>query len=298
MSKNKQLTVLSYGIGQDSTAILFKLHHDKEFNEKNVKGQLIVVAADVKNEHKHTELYCEYIREFCYEKDIPFFLLDPKEYATGNWTGGLTGFYEATNTVGSKAFPKTCTDNLKIRPFYKFLEYYVHLIYGTEKYGRKQALYEYKEKYGKIRVLLGIAAGEEKRASKEVTGLKWFDECIEKVFPLIEENMDRAACQAEIERLGYKVPYPSNCILCPFMSLQELLYLYRYDHKNYLLFVRLEQQKIDNNKHKGDKNLGVWGTKKLLPEMLEIAMEKYGHWTKEELEEYKFSHGHCVMSKY
>ncbi len=46
-----------------------------------------------------------------------------------------------------------------------------------------------------------------------------------------------------------------------------------------------------------NKNFGVWGTK-LLPEVLKEAEEKFGHWSIEALTDYKFSHGHCVMSKY
>lgn len=294
----QQLTVISYGIGQDSTWLLFELIHNKELYKKYVRGQLIVVNADTLNEHKHTITYREYVWEICFEHNIPFFVLDPAEYANGAWKGGLINFYEEKKAVGSKAFPKQCTDNLKIRPIYRFLEQYVHIMFDTEKFGRKAAFYEYKEKFGKIRVLIGIAAGEERRASTEPTGLKWFDRCIEKVYPLIENNMDREACQRRIAELGYKVPFPSNCILCPFMSYQELLYLYRYNRPEYDRWVRLEKQKIQNNLHKGEKNLGVWGTRKLLPEILKIAEEKHGHMTKEELEEYKFSHGHCVMSKY
>lgn len=294
----QQLTVLSYGAGQDSTAILVRIIHDDVFRKKYVVGQLIVVFADTKNEHAHTYSYVSYIKALCKFHKIFFFSLDPMQYATGKWKEGFLGFYEQNKAVGSKAFPKTCTDNLKIRPIYKFLEEFIHKCFKTKTYGKKKAFYEYFYKYGQIRVLIGIAMGEEKRASDEPTGMKWFDKCIEKVYPLIEQNMDREACQYVIKSEGYIMPMPSNCVLCPFMSYQELIYLYRYERSFYDEWVRLEQQKIDNNLHKGDKNLGVWGTRKLLPEILEVAQEKFGHLTKEEIVEYKMSHGHCVKSRY
>ena len=89
----------------------------------------------------------------------------------------------------------------------------------------------------------------------------------------------------------------------------KLLYLWKTDPFEYEEWVELEMNKIVANSYNGDltktlnskgilvDNLGVWG-KKLLPEMLEIAIAKYGHWSLQELKEYKMSHGHCVQSRY
>lgn len=295
----KALTILSFGGGQDSTAILYKIIYDPDFKKKYVKGDLVVIMADTYNEHRHTYKHIREIRKLCQSNEIPFHLLKPEIYASGSWTNGLISFYEKTNTVGSKAFPKTCTDRLKIQPIYKFLEQYVHINYKTQKFGRKRALYEFVNDNSKIRVLIGIAEKEEKRASANgSSSLKWFNHCIEKVYPLIEEKMDRQACQDYIASVGHKVPFPSNCILCPFMSLQELLYLYRYENKWFMKWSELEANKIINNTHVGSKNLGVWGTNETLAQVLKKAIDKYGHMSQEELTEYKMSHGHCVMSKY
>lgn len=296
--QGKQLTVLSYGVGQDSTAILLKCIYDQEFKNEYVKGKLIVVFSDTLNEHVKTVLALNYYKKLCKKHKIPFYHLDPKDYATGHWKKGLIGFYKANNAVGSKAFPKTCTDNLKIRPIYKFLEYYIHKEFKTSKFGNKAAIWQYFYEYGKIDVLIGIAQKEEKRASENgSTKIKWFNECINKVYPLLDIQYDRKKCQDYIKSTNHLVPPPSNCILCPFMSLQELLYLNLTDKKSYDLLVQLERNKIKANTHVKN-NLGVWGTEKLIPEMLQIAFQKFGHMTKQDLEEYKFSHGHCVTSKY
>lgn len=292
-------TILSYGGGQDSTAILYKIIYDKQFREKYIEGDLIVVMADTKNEHEHTIEYVEKVKGICFENKIEFYHLKPEEYASNYWKLGLVGFYKEKKVVGSKAFPKTCTDNLKIRPIYKFVEKYIHSKYSTKHHGRKRATYEYKERFGKLKVIIGIAEKEEKRASENgSSGMKWFDECIEKTYPLIEEGMDRKDCQEYIVSVGQEVPFPSNCILCPFMSLQELLYLYRTTPFWFDEWVSIEAEKIKANTHKKDKNLGVWGTRKLLPEMLKKAIQLHGYMTNDELKEYKMSHGHCVMSKY
>jgi hypothetical protein len=42
----------------------------------------------------------------------------------GKWQG-YRQFLRATSTCGSKAFRKTCTDNLKIKPIYRFLEKWI-----------------------------------------------------------------------------------------------------------------------------------------------------------------------------
>jgi 3'-phosphoadenosine 5'-phosphosulfate sulfotransferase (PAPS reductase)/FAD synthetase len=294
----KKLTILSFGGGQDSTAILYKAVYDKSFRNKYAPEDLIVVMSDTGNEHDETYDHVGEIGDLCYKNNIPFFFLDNNsDLFSKSWKGGLIPFYERGNRVGSKCFPKTCTDNLKIKPIYNFVDTYVYNTYSLTRHGRKSGIKEFASKYGKIDVLIGIAKAEEKRAStNDESPHKWMKECINKVYPLIELGMDRQSCQDYIEECGHKIPLPSNCILCPFMSSQELLYLYRVLPKWYYKWVKLEQNKIDANSHV-ENNMGVWG-KKLLPQVLEEAEAKFGHMTNEQLHEYKMSHGHCVKSKY
>jgi hypothetical protein len=301
--------MLSFGGGQDSTAIFLLLLYDKKFRKKYAPGDLIVVMSDTFNEHPATYIHVELIQKMCEEHDIPFFFLKG-EYTSTSWSKGLIHFYESKNAVGSKAFPKTCTDKLKITPIYNFLDQYIHMTYQTEKYGRKMALKEFTEKYGKINVLIGIAAKEDKRLQLNGDSPSvWMNECINKSYPLHEMGWDRAKCQEYIA-CYMEVPPPSNCILCPFMSLQELLYLYLVYPNWYKKWVDIEMAKIVANAYEGDltkavsqktgkivDNLGVWG-KKLLPEMLIEAQEKHGHMTAKDLHEYKMSHGHCVANKF
>lgn len=306
--EGRKLTILSYGGGQDSTAILYKLIHDPIFRLEYAPDDLIVVITDTFNEHKETYSYIKQVKEVCQEHGIPFFVL--RHWATGDWKNGLIGFYEAKNTVGSKAFRKTCTMRLKINPIYNWLDQHLHEIYKTEVKGNKKAIRRFALDHGKIDVLIGIARGEEKRAgTNEESKDRWMREAINKRYPLIDIGYDRQDCQDYIRGLGYEVPIPSNCILCPFMSKQELLYLYRKMPEWYNKWVDLEENKIQKFMHNGDRtktlksngeigdNLGVWG-KKLLPEILQEAIDEFGHMTDEELHEYKMSHGHCVKSKY
>jgi hypothetical protein len=331
-----RLTILSYGGGQDSTAILYRLVNDPVFRKKYAPEKLMIIMADTGNEHKTTDYYREYIQDYCKEKGVPFYFVDKfSNYFSESWRGGLVAFNERKTAIQSKAFPKTCTDQLKIRPIYKFLDellfrkskevqqkvitsinnpekatFLLQQSKLAERKGedyvfpvlQKKAIVKYAELYGKIDVILGIAKGEEKRMSKDTSNApKWFQQSINKVYPLVEEGMDRKACQDYIESVGELVPYPSNCIICPFMSKQELLFMYRFNKEWYHRFCRMEQRKIDKSAAEGidpKKNLGVWGTTKLLPEILEEAIEKHGHMTDKELDDYKMSHGHCVMSSF
>jgi 3'-phosphoadenosine 5'-phosphosulfate sulfotransferase (PAPS reductase)/FAD synthetase len=306
--KGRKLTILSYGGGQDSTAILYKLIHDPVFRLEYAPDDLVVVMADTFNEHKETYAYVKKVQDVCKEHNIPFILL--RHWATGDWENGLINFYEAKSTVGSKAFRKTCTMRLKINPIYNWLDAYLHEHFGTTVSGSKKAIRQFALNHGKIDVLIGIAREEEKRAgTNEESKDRWMRESINKRYPLIDIGYNRQDCQDYISGLGYEVPMPSNCILCPFMSKQELLYLYRKMPEWYNKWVDLEENKIRKFMHNGDRtktlkgngdigdNLGVWG-KKLLPEILQEAIQEFGHMTDEELHEYKMSHGHCVKSKY
>ena len=295
-----KLTMLSFGGGQDSTAILYKIVFDPIFRRTYASGDLVVVMSDTGDEHKETYEHVEFVKKFCEEHGVTFIHLQPDMGYHGRTWQSLRGQYELNNTVGSKAFPKSCTDKLKIYPIYNFLSDYVNdkYLFGESTPYRKKSLYEFVDRYDKIDVLLGIASGEEKRINKSDPSklAKWMTVCLNKVYPLVDLEMDRQACQDYIESVGMKVPPPSNCILCPFMSEIELLWMWRFIPEDFNQWVIYEQNKINRDPEK-ENNLGVWG-KRMLPEVLERAKEKYGHMSDDELQEYKMSHGHCVMSSY
>lgn len=298
LKPDSELTVLSFGGGQDSTALLYLYAYDREFRAKYAPGDFLVVMAETGDEHDQTYSHVNEIKQFCHVHGIDFQHITPDMgYHPPSWQS-LNGFYDLKKAVGSKAFPKTCTDNLKLIPIYKFLERHVGDRYGLPT-GRKKGFYEFQKQYGKIRMMIGIAAGEEKRMADPLKDTKkWKRECIDVVYPLVDLGLDRAGCQKTIDGFGHEVPLPSNCKRCPFMGEAELLWLFRNHPEDFHDWVRQEQVKMDNNRHlPDDKNLGVWG-KKTLPEVLSKAQAKYGDWSDEQLHEYKMSHGHCVMSKY
>lgn len=77
----------------------------------------------------------------------------------------------------------------------------------------------------------------------------------------------------------------------------EILWLYRNLPEEFEQWIYHEKRKLEKNKNNGKRNLGVKGEKDL-NQVLEEAIAEFGHLTDQELDDYKMSHGHCVMSSY
>lgn len=347
------LFVVSVGAGQDSTAAVYRLGLDPAFRQKYAgNARILCVMAAVGDEHADTDAHVPVLEAFCKAHDMEFVHITfDMGFHRGAWAKGLRAFYESKNTIGSAAFPKTCTDNLKISVIYRFLAWYIAKnIFGDESLAdRKTSLYLYEAAYGKLQVFIGIAFGEESRvddgtprpcdkcngtgiasedADERVARLialnatcrtckgsgikpprhKWMEDCISRIYPLIDERMDRAACQAYIRSVGRVVPPASNCYMCPYKSPIEILWSWMVDPERFAVWVRLEQAKLDANVHMNavrndksgkieNKNYGVF-KHKTLPMVLEQAKRDYAGWSFERVAEYRHSHGHCVTSKY
>jgi hypothetical protein len=298
-----RLTFLSFGGGQDSTDILYRLASDRVFYSKYVVGDLVVVMSNTGDEHPATLDHVNFIANFCKSKGIEFyFLTSDQGYHPKTWPG-LIEFMKGKNAIMSKAYPKTCTDNLKIKPLYNFLDQYIGRKYYSQdvlpKISQKRFIKQFAAERGRIRVLLGIAKGEERRVSGSFPA-KWMTNSLERVYPLIAEGVDRQGAQDNITAMGLPLPPPSNCMRCPFMSEIELVWLFRFYPAKYSEWVDMEKNKVKKWERLGidpERNLGVNG-RKMLPTVLDSALKNYGHWTDEQLQEYKMSHGHCVKSKF
>lgn len=297
-----RLTVLSFGAGQDSTAILYRLAFDQKFRNQWAPNDLLVVMSDTGNEHPETYAHIESVRVFCQKHGIDFVLITPDMGFHGKHWQSLQAYFAYYSAIMSAAYPKSCTDNLKIQPIYRFLNRYVHLKYRVAesggKYGGKRGLVEFAKAHGRVRVLIGIAKGEETRLSPQIGGSPWMREAIMKAYPLVWLGWDRQACQDYIRGLGLIVPPPSNCMMCPFMGEIELLWLASKHPDAFAEWAEHERRKRFKFAHKGRDNFGALHRSLTMTEVLERARVKYAGWTFEQLEEYRFSHGHCVASKH
>lgn len=331
-----ELTSLSFGGGQDSTTILLKLIFDKDFRKKYAPGALVVVMSDTGNEHPETYRHTGRMMKLAKKHEIPFFLLTSdtcriaaamgvtieeardlgvtEGYHTEAWAT-ITGHWKRIGMIGSLVFDKSCTSNMKVEPIFRFLEQYVGKKFGLQaavksaagRWSPKRALQAFAKKHGRIRVLIGIARGEEKRVKTTPDVRQKWMAATANYYPLIEIGYDRAACQKYIADLesqsAIAIPMPSNCMFCPWISPVELLWLSRHYPKSVDEWVELEAAKL--KKYEGAlgkdgkpiKNQGVFKEKNLR-QSIAAAVAKHGHMSDEELDEYKMSHGHCVASKY
>ena len=304
------LTVLSYGGGQDSTAILLKLIHDREFRQQYAPGRLLVVMSDTGDEHPETYQTVSDVRRLCRQHDIEFvFITSDMGFHSPSWLS-LRHFYRTHDTIGSQAYPKTCSDRLKIEPTYRFLEQWLTDEYGV-RFGRKKGIEQFAAERGKVKMILGIAKGEENRTSLAADSRKkWYRNSIEHVYPLIDIGWDRGACQEYIHSHGMTV-VPSNCMACPYMNEAELEYQRRFNPDKLAELIELEAAKLAKHSDKSavittdakgnekivNKNFGVFRLT-YLPEKIAQAKEKYVHWSDAKIREHRYSHGHCVMSKF
>jgi hypothetical protein len=307
-SPSAPLTVLWFGGGQDSTALLYLYAFDTSFRARYTEGtHFLVVMSDTGNEYPETYQHCQEVARFCEAQGIEFHLLTPAHgYHSSSWQS-LPEQYDRSRGLMSLCFPKSCTDALKIQVCYRFLANYVRERYGFTGAGNR-VFYEYAARFGPLRSLIGFAKGEEARCAAPAPELfqeyvkdarpKWMQRCVVHAYPLIPLGLDRAACQELIANYGRPVPPPSNCMMCPFQSDAELVYLYRFQPAEWARWVAYEQQKLSRDQERGTtRNLGAKGTI-LLPEALTKALTKFGHLTDEHLHAHKMSHGHCVKSKY
>jgi hypothetical protein len=281
--ENIALTVFSFGAGQESTYLLHKLLTDDAYYTKHVQGKLLVVGSDTGDEHPHTYENIERMHKLCYEKGVAFHWLPAGDEFHGETWPSLTDQYKANKAIGSAAYRQTCTDNLKVKVV-----------------DRKGAYHRFYKNHGAIRLILGFAKGEEKRtANGNKFDAVWKKKTVIRYYPLIIDGVDRQQCIDYNEAtLPFKV-WPSNCMRCFYQSDHEVLWLFRFYPAKFWEWVRIEKTKMTKY-DKADPpviNLGVYG-KITLVQKLNKAIKLYGHWTDDQLNEYKYSHGHCIKSRY
>jgi len=310
------LTVLSYGAGQDSSALLEMYLDDPAFRAKYAPNDFLVVMSNTGDEFDRTLAHIRDTQARCKAAGVEFvFITSDMGYHSESWQS-LRHFYRTKGTIGSKSYPKSCSDRLKIQPIYRFLEQWLADRYGVQ-CNRKAGFREFAARFGKIQMLIGIAKGEEKRVSDpDASPKRWFRESVQPVYPLIDLGMDRAACQDLLHSKGMYV-IPSNCKACPFLSLPELEYLRRFFPADLEDWVDLEAAKLEKHADKNavivtdkdgapkrdrhgqtkveNKNYGVFGVTPL-PVKIREAKEVHASWSDARVEEYRYSHGHCVAT--
>lgn len=310
------IVILSHGLGQDSSALLALYANDPAFRAKYVKGNnLFVLNADTSDEHDDSEQYAAEVDKQCRTLGIEFVRLG-SAWSSNAWKDGHIGQFRRTKTIGLRTM-RSCTDNLKITPIYRFLDQYLGRRLGVES-GRKKALREYVRRFGKIRVMIGFAKGEERRVMRAATtpqlafdlkvkgakhGSTWMAECVERVYPLIDLGMDREACQRYVASVGLPVPMRSNCVRCHHSRHEDVLRISMVYPEKFAEWCELEQAKLTAWDGRVIKNDAVFGAKRLqqvADDAREALIVEHGPMTDAKMIEHltalRFSRGHCVAS--
>ena len=221
-------TILSYGGGTNSTALLL------EWVRKG-KGLDAVIFADTGSEQPFTyEFIDTYIKPYCSDHGIPFettFYTSSKKVRgvkEGHWEEdqqvSIYDYYQYNKMIPSMIF-RSCTGKFKIEPIKKLV----------------------KEKYPDSIQLIGIDAGETRRAKRvrdPETG-EWIYLYPDKKYPLIDWDIDREGCSKIISDYGWPSPEKSGCYFCPFQDKKSWVKLYNKSPDLFNESIKLEQNGRD-----------------------------------------------------
>lgn len=72
-----QLTILSHGMGQDSSTLLLKYINDPEFRDFYAPHDFMVLFAETGDEHDETYEHLQTTIKLCKDNDIPFYHITP-----------------------------------------------------------------------------------------------------------------------------------------------------------------------------------------------------------------------------
>lgn len=303
------LTVLSLGLGQDSSAILAKMLTDGEFREEYAPGKLLVVSSDTGNEHDHTYEHKRKIEALCAgREDVEYAFLEAGDrYHMDSWNDvlepqlrGPEDEYDATMVqLGTKS----CTDNLKIHPIYLFLDEWINdrMDYGYSVRDdggcRKHAIKRFHREEGKIRILIGYDGEEVDRAQTTkaaeqedyASDRDVWEKALYREFPLLDHDVDQdEARRINEDFYGYDV-WPSNCMLCPYQSDAEIEWLRRNREDMADLWVEIERRKLDRDA--SDNSKGVFLSDETVRERLDRVADEFDDMNDDELDEIKKSRG-------
>jgi hypothetical protein len=205
----KMTTVVSYGAGTNSTAMLVGLY------ERGERPDLILFA-DTGGERPETYKHLEDVSNWCMSVGFPEIqsVIQVKRDGTPNM---LYDLCISNNMLPSIAYGfKSCSMKHKRAPQDKFVNHW-------------QPANDTWKEGSKVVKLIGYDADEEKRAKIEE------DDKYSYRYPLIEWGWGRDECVEAITRAGLPQPGKSACFFCPSSKPKEILSLKR-DHPD--LFAR------------------------------------------------------------
>jgi len=192
------MRILSFGGGVNSTAIIaLALLGEMEMPD-------YIVFSDTGAEWPHTYQYLDYIEK----EGIRI------TYLTGGNKGmTMIEWCQFKNYIPCR-MNRWCTDYWKRAPLDKFAKAFP----GSEQ-------------------LIGIDAGEERRAKNKKKSLR---------YPLIEMGINRQECKQVILRAGLGVPKKSGCFICPYQRKGQWIELKKKHPELWRIAVDLEKGTVSD----------------------------------------------------
>ena len=220
-----QTTVVSYGGGVNSTALLIGLEEREERPDH-------IIFADTGGEKPATYEHVQRMQECCEKVGFPEITI-VKE---GN---GLEDDCLSRETLPGKAFGfGSCSERFKVRPQRRWVK----------QQGITDAMW-----------LVGIHIGEKHRAERTLNQRK------DVRFPLIEWKWNQEECVDAIRCAGLPIPVKSACYFCPAMRKQEVIQLAAESPMLFERALEMEDAAIEAGNLETIKGLGRhWSWRKLV----------------------------------
>lgn len=186
------VSLVAFGGGTDSTAMLIEMVNRGE------PAPHAILFADTGGEHPHTYTHAETFSAWLVERGYPAITIVRAPNTT------LEQMCLRLRALPSVAYGwKTCSQRFKTEP--------------QEKWANNDPTCKAAWAAGDVVTrLVGFEYGEERRAKQDQSG-KYYNR-----YPLIEWEMDRAACKDVIRAAGLKLPGKSSCFFCPNSKRHEI----------------------------------------------------------------------------
>ena len=231
-ARNRNLRILSLGAGVQSSTLFYKILNNE------IEPVDCAIFADTGNEPKAVYEYLEHLTNLA---NFPIHIVtkgniidDSLAVAKkGTNKGFLTMPVKGVDENGKQVMGRRqCTNDYKIQPINKKIR---------ELLGVKTLRGFY------VEVVMGISLDEIQRAQEPLN--KWQINC----YPLIENKITRHQCLEYIKKHNYKTPPRSACIVCPYHSNKEWLYMKENNPDEFQFAVNFDL-KIRSTSSNGVKN--------------------------------------------
>jgi len=214
-----EFTVLSYGGGTNSTAMLIGMHERGERPD-------FITFADTGSEQEYTYHHMTIVNKWLLSVGFPTITIVKPTQPKMREDGSLFNECVRLGRLPSKAYGNgSCSLKWKVEP--------------QDRWNRRMAK-EHGIGLSQIVRLIGYDADEPQRHERALSLAH--KQPTKSRFPLIEWDWGRAECVEAIARAGLPQPGKSSCVMCPSMKKHEILSLRAAYPKTFAAVLEMERR--------------------------------------------------------